>query len=256
MTRSVRYQPILHTLYYTLHTEHAYCLSYRFLNNVVITTVIEMVETVEILDGRLGKLSVERVRYVINNLLHLVIVKYGDISLVLCISTRLRLVTILSQLVKYLVILHADPCNKSYIYCICHRKKIVIERTRDIIYLKFVATDFSPKISSPNTGENCWRLILQSSLLQRFTAESSRELSALRKLNNKQRQVSMFLLKFLIHFPFVSFLCLFSLYLYPLSTPFLNPLSSPSPQSLLSLLINSLSITFCFTNGTSLFSLS
>ena len=74
-----------------------------------------MVEMVEILDGRLGKRSVERVRYVINNLLHLVIVKYGDISLVLCISTRLRLVTILSQLVKYLVIFHADPCNKSYI---------------------------------------------------------------------------------------------------------------------------------------------
>ena len=116
MTRSVRYQPILHTLYYTLHTEHAYCLSYRFLNNVVITTVIEMVEMVEILDGRLGKRSVERVRYVINNLLHLVIVKYGDISLVLCISTRLRLVTILSLLVKYLVIFHADPCNKSYIH--------------------------------------------------------------------------------------------------------------------------------------------
>ena len=139
MTRSVRYQPILHTLYYTLHTEHAYCLSYRFLNNIVITTVIEMVEMVEILDRRLVKRSVERVRYVINNLLHLVIVKYGDISLVLCISTRLRLVTILSQLVKYgdislvlcistrlrlvtilsqlvkyLVILHADPCNKSY----------------------------------------------------------------------------------------------------------------------------------------------
>ena len=114
MTRSVRYQPILHTLYYTLHTEHAYCLSYRFLNNVVITTVIEMVKMVEKLDGRL-KRSVERVRYVINNLLHLVIVKYGDISLVLCISTRLRLVTILSLLVKYLVILHADPCNKSYI---------------------------------------------------------------------------------------------------------------------------------------------
>ena len=82
MTRSVRYQPILHTLYYTLHTEHAYCLSYRFLNNAVITTVIEMVEIVEILDGRLGKRSVERVRYVIHNLLHLVIVKYGDISLV------------------------------------------------------------------------------------------------------------------------------------------------------------------------------
>ena len=116
MTRSVRYQPILHTLYYTLHTEHAYCLSYRFLNNVVITTVIEMVEMVEKLDGRLGQRSVEQVRYVINNLLHLVIVKYGDISLVLCISTRLRLMTILSLLVKYLVIFHADPCNKSYIH--------------------------------------------------------------------------------------------------------------------------------------------
>ena len=110
MMRSVRYQPILHTLYYTLHTEHAYCLSYSFLNNEVITTVIEMVEMVEILDGRLGKRSVERVRYVINNLLHLVIVKYGVISLVL------RLVTILSLLVKYLVILHANLCNKSYIY--------------------------------------------------------------------------------------------------------------------------------------------
>ena len=44
--------------------------------------------------------------------------KYGVISLVLCISTRLRLVTILSLLVKYLVIFHADPCNKSYIYII------------------------------------------------------------------------------------------------------------------------------------------
>ena len=39
-------------------------------------------------------------------------------------------------------------------------------------------------------------------------------------------------------FPFVSFL---SSYLYPLSAPFLNPLSSPSPPSLLSLLINALS---------------
>ena len=37
--------------------------------------------------------------------------------------------------------------------CICHQKKIVIERTRDLIYLKFVATDFSPKIISHSTGE-------------------------------------------------------------------------------------------------------
>ena len=40
-----------------------------------------------------------------------------------------------------------------YIY-ICHQKKIVIERTRDLIYLKFVATDFSTKIISPSAGEN------------------------------------------------------------------------------------------------------
>ena len=37
---------------------------------------------------------------------------------------------------------------------ICHQKKIVIERTRDLIYLKFVATDFSMKIISPSAGEN------------------------------------------------------------------------------------------------------
>ena len=34
------------------------------------------------------------------------------------------------------------------------KKKIVIERTRDLIYLKFVATDFFPKIISPSAGEN------------------------------------------------------------------------------------------------------
>ena len=69
---------------------------------------------VEIMDERFGKRSVECVRYVINNLSHLVIVKYGVILLVLCISTCLRLVTILTLLVKYLVIFHTDPRNKSY----------------------------------------------------------------------------------------------------------------------------------------------
>ena len=33
-------------------------------------------------------------------------------------------------------------------------KKFVIERTRDLIYIKFVVTDFSPKIISPSAGEN------------------------------------------------------------------------------------------------------
>ena len=43
-----------------------------------------------------------------------------------------------------------------YLHCIYMRvqKKIVIERTRDLNYLKFVATDFSPKTISPSAGEN------------------------------------------------------------------------------------------------------
>ena len=46
-----------------------------------------------------------------------------------------------------------------YIYictyvCSCHQKKFVIERTRDLIYLQFVLTDFSPKIISSSAGEN------------------------------------------------------------------------------------------------------
>ena len=40
------------------------------------------------------------------------------------------------------------------VYIICSQFFFVIERTRDLIYLKFVATDFSPKIISPSTGEN------------------------------------------------------------------------------------------------------
>ena len=40
-----------------------------------------------------------------------------------------------------------------YIY-VCVQKKIVIERTRDLNYLKFVATDFSPKTISPSAGKN------------------------------------------------------------------------------------------------------
>ena len=109
---------ILHTLYYTLRTEHAYCLSYRFLNNVVITTVIEMVEMVEmveLLDARLGKCSVERVRYALG---HCEIWRHFTRTLYFH-SPSARdntVVTILSLLVKYLVISHADPCNKSYNY--------------------------------------------------------------------------------------------------------------------------------------------
>ena len=41
-----------------------------------------------------------------------------------------------------------------YTVYVCVQKKIVIERTRDLIYLKVVATDFFPKIISPSAGEN------------------------------------------------------------------------------------------------------
>ena len=71
-------------------------------------------------------------------------------------------------------------------------------------------------------------IILQSSLLQRFTAESSWELSVLRKLNNKQRQVSMFLIllfKLLTQFPFVCLLSILSL--LPFSIFSLLPLYRP-----------------------------
>ena len=40
------------------------------------------------------------------------------------------------------------------IYIYMCTKKIVIERSRDLIYLKFVATDFFLKIISPSAGEN------------------------------------------------------------------------------------------------------
>ena len=72
-----------------------------------------------------------------------------------------------------------------------------------------------------------------TSLLQRFTAESSRELRRTQSLEEAEQQgeaMSMFLIllfKLLTQFPFVSFLY----NLYPLSAPFLNPLSSPSPPT-------------------------
>ena len=80
-----------------------------------------------------------------------------------------------------------------------------------------------------------------TSLLQCFTASGTQEKrSALRKLNNEQTQVSIFLIllfKLLTQFPFVCFLSISILSLLP----FLNSLSSPPPPSLFSLLINSLS---------------
>ena len=90
---------------------------------------------VEKLDGRVGMHSVERVRYVLNNL---VIVKYGVLSLVVCISTCLWFVQILMLLMKQLILFHADSCNKSYIYMDFHIKRNII--------LKFMLVPCTPMV--------------------------------------------------------------------------------------------------------------
>ena len=54
---------------------------------------------------------------------------------------------------KFLPARASEQGNVIRIY-VCVQKKIVIERTRDLIYLKFVVTDFFPKIISPSAGEN------------------------------------------------------------------------------------------------------
>ena len=48
----------------------------------------------------------------------------------------------------------------------CVQKKIVIERTRDLIYLKLVVTDFFLKIISPSAGENSGDLNVDLAILQ------------------------------------------------------------------------------------------
>ena len=95
-----------------------------------------------------------------------------------------------------------------------------------------------------------WKLILQSSLLQRFTAESSRGTQCL----EEEASVDV-LLKFLIHFPFVSFsLSLSSLYSLSQSSLFsLSPIPSFSSDQFFVLIQTSSFITFCFTNGTFFF---
>ena len=70
--------------------------------------------------------------------------------------------------------------------------------------------------------------LYRSALLQTLVGNCSEEYRSVRKLNNKQRQVVMFLLLFKLssQLSFVSF----SFSLYPLSAPFLNPFSSPFPH--------------------------
>ena len=102
-------------------------------------------------------------------------------------------------------------------------------------------TSLRIKTSLVSSGQTLYQAALlknNTSLLQRLLQNlfgNSGEM----KLNNKQRQMS-------VPYPPLQIVnsvifCLFSLYLYSLSAPFLNLLSTPSPPSLLSLLINSLS---------------
>ena len=99
------------------------------------------------------------------------------------------------------------------------------------------------------------RLILLSSLLQRFTAESSRGTQCLEEAEQQAEASADVLLKFLIHFPFVSFsLSLSSLYSLSQSSLFsLSPIPSFSSDQFFVLIQTSSFITFCFTNGTFFF---
>ena len=54
----------------------------------------------------------------------------------------------------YISLFHLLVNGFSVIYIYVIKIVFVIERTRDLIYLKFVATDFSQKIISPSVDEN------------------------------------------------------------------------------------------------------
>ena len=72
--------------------------------------------------------------------------------LLTCIKTTTR--NELARLGKGTIFLvQSDWCPYVYVRS-CHPKKIVIERTRDLFYLKFVATDLFLKIISPSAGKN------------------------------------------------------------------------------------------------------
>ena len=52
------------------------------------------------------------------------------------------------------ILIEGGKYSRKYGIYMCVQFFFVIERTRDLIYHKFVATDFSPKIISHSAGEN------------------------------------------------------------------------------------------------------
>ena len=67
-------------------------------------------------------------------------------------------ITLLEVLLPARASEHGNVIGLVSVYIVVIKKKFVIERTRDLIYLKLVATDFFPKIISPSAGENSGNL--------------------------------------------------------------------------------------------------
>ena len=85
------------------------------------------------------------------------------------------------------------------------------------------------------SGQTLYQAALLEALDCRIQSGTQEKCSALRKLDNKQRQVSMFfilLFKLLMQFPFVSFLSISILSLLPFSILSLLSLNHPSFYSL------------------------
>ena len=95
-------------------------------------------------------------------------------------------------------------------------------------------------VSSGQTLYLAALLETNASLLKRFTAESSRELRR-NAVPRQQAEASVDVPYPPLQIVNSVLFCLLSLYLYLLTAPLLNSLSSPSPPSFISLLINSLS---------------
>ena len=81
---------------------------------------------------------------------HSILVLIHDFCGYICIMRDIILIPLLPARVSE----QGNVIGLVSVYIYVYNFFFVIERTRDLIYLKFVATDFSPKINNPSTGEN------------------------------------------------------------------------------------------------------